>query len=168
MSCKDAEGVTIRSFSDSDLPRLLEIAVAAWHPIFESFHALLGGDLFEIVFPDWKAMKRREIESACRPESRAHVIVAELDGRPAGFATYYLNQQKGIGEIGNNAVHPEHQRCGIGTQLHATALERMREAGMKCAKVTTGLDDSHAPARRAYEKSGFDSGLPSVDYYRTL
>lgn len=168
MNHLDAEDVTIRPFRESDLPTLLDIAVAAWQPIFESFQALLGEDLFEMVFPDWKAMKRRQIESGCQPESSAHVLVAELDGRPVGFATYYLNQQEGIGTIGNNAVHPEQQAAGIGSQMYATVLAKMREAGMICVKVTTGLDDSHAPARRAYEKAGFNRALPSVDYYRTL
>lgn len=37
--------------------------------------------------------------------------------------------------------------------------------GMKYATVSTGLDDGHAPARRAYEKMGFSKNLPSVKYY---
>jgi hypothetical protein len=39
---------------------------------------------------------------------------------------------------------------------------------MRFAKVHTGLDPSHAPARRAYEKAGFTTQLPTVDYYRKL
>ena len=34
--------------------------------------------------------------------------------------------------------------------------------------VTTGLDDGHAPARRAYEKAGFEKNLPSLTYYKKL
>ena len=48
------------------------------------------------------------------------------------------------------------------------ARDAMRAAGMTFCKVATGLDDAHAPARRAYEKAGFDKSVPSITYYRTL
>ena len=35
-------------------------------------------------------------------------------------------------------------------------------------KVLTGLDEAHAPARRSYEKAGFDRGLQSVKYYKKI
>ncbi len=34
--------------------------------------------------------------------------------------------------------------------------------------VMTGLDDAHAPARRAYEKAGFDKHIENIRYYREL
>jgi hypothetical protein len=46
------------------------------------------------------------------------------------------------------------------------ALDRLREGGMRFARVGTGLDPAHAPARRAYKKAGFSIQLPSVEYYR--
>jgi hypothetical protein len=39
---------------------------------------------------------------------------------------------------------------------------------MRVATVGTGGDPSHAPARRAYEKAGFDREIPSVWMYRPL
>ena len=44
----------------------------------------------------------------------------------------------------------------------------MRAAGLRCVQVSTGGDDSHAPARRAYEKAGFRPGVPSLTLYREL
>ena len=41
-------------------------------------------------------------------------------------------------------------------------------AGMRAATVSTGGDDSHAAARRAYEKAGFSARIPSVWLCRTL
>ena len=38
----------------------------------------------------------------------------------------------------------------------------MKSSGMQVATVATGGDPSHAPARRAYEKSGFNVQIPSV------
>jgi len=52
--------------------------------------------------------------------------------------------------------------------MYAAALERMRAQGMRYARVRTGLDEAHAPARRAYTKAGFDIAIPSVEYYRSL
>jgi ribosomal protein S18 acetylase RimI-like enzyme len=65
------------------------------------------------------------------------------------------------------AVHPDHQNLGIGTELNTLALEKMREGGMKMAKVETGGDPSHAPARRSYEKAGYRA-LPLVRYFLDL
>ncbi len=39
---------------------------------------------------------------------------------------------------------------------------------MKYVKVDTGTDESHAKARKAYEKAGFDIKIENLDYYRKL
>jgi hypothetical protein len=39
---------------------------------------------------------------------------------------------------------------------------------MRIATVGTGADASHAPARRAYAKSGFDRIIPDQWMYRLL
>ena len=85
-----------------------------------------------------------------------------------GFVTCYADASTGIGEIGNNAVHPDCQGQGIAQRLYAYAFERLRERGMRYVKVGTGGDPAHAPARRAYQKAGFDVSLPHVEYYREL
>ena len=158
----------IRPFSDPDLDSVLEIAVAAWTPVFASFRRILGSRVFGSVFPEWQAEKKRQVEAACRGEHGANVCVVELDGKVVGLISYYLNRHTGIGEIGNNAVSPEHQGSGIGTAMYQHVLAKMKEGGMRCAKVSTGGDSSHAPARRAYEKAGFSQALPGVDYYKEL
>lgn len=159
---------TIRPFRDDDLDAVLEIAVAAWTPIYASFHEMLGPCIFGTLHPGWQAEKRRQVECACRGDHGANVCVAEVDGKVVGFVSWYLNSRTEIGEIGNNAVHPDHQAAGIGTMMHKHALARMKKAGMKCAKVSTGGDPSHAPARRAYEKAGFSRCVPVVNYYKEL
>ena len=47
-------------------------------------------------------------------------------------------------------------------------LDYFREQGMVVAKVFTGLDEAHAPARRAYQRAGFDHSLEHVTYYMEL
>jgi hypothetical protein len=48
------------------------------------------------------------------------------------------------------------------------AIATLKAAGMQLATVGTGGDPSHAPARRAYEKAGFNVHLPSIYMYRKL
>jgi GNAT superfamily N-acetyltransferase len=91
-----------------------------------------------------------------------------VDGAPVAFCAVSLNFATKVGEIGLNAVHPDHQGRGLGAMMYAHALGRMRAAGMKVAAVGTGADASHAPARRAYAKAGFTVGIPSVYYYQAL
>ena len=57
--------IPIRPFEERDLNRIVEIALAAWVPVFESFAELLGPDLFRTVYPDWQADKKEQVTSAC-------------------------------------------------------------------------------------------------------
>ena len=59
-------------------------------------------------------------------------------------------------------MHPDYSGQGFGTEMYKFAIEIMKESGMQVATVGTGGDISHAPARRAYEKSGFSVQIPSV------
>jgi hypothetical protein len=43
----------------------------------------------------------------------------------------------------------------------------MRESGVRLARVETGDDSSHAPARRSYEKAGYIP-MPLVRYFKNL
>lgn len=85
-----------------------------------------------------------------------------------GFCSIAFDQNTKVGEVDLNTVHPAHQGEGIGAAMFNHALKLMREAGMEAATVGTGGDDSHAPARRAYEKAGFGPAIPNVYMYRLL
>jgi hypothetical protein len=52
--------------------------------------------------------------------------------------------------------------------MYNFVLVQMRDAGMNAAVVTTGGDDAHAPAERAYEEAGFSGPVPSVEYHIKL
>lgn len=79
-----------------------------------------------------------------------------------GFVSVQLDRETKVGEIGLNAVHPDYSGQGFGTEMYKFAIEIMKESRMQVATVATGGDISHAPARRTYEKSGFDVQIPSV------
>lgn len=162
------DDLILRELRDEDVAELQEIAVAAWEPVFASFHRLVGPEIFAIVYTGWRDEIREQIGAECRGERGAKMVVAEVAGRPVGFAGYYLNPKTRIGEISNNAVHPGYQNRGIATRMYECVLGQMRAAGMRVAQVGTGGDPSHAPARRAYQKVGFERGIPSVTYFMDL
>lgn len=159
------EQITVRDLRDADVEQLVAIAVAAWEPIYGHYRQQLGDEIFDMCYPNWDEEKSRQIRVACASKS-VHVLVATRNDKPVGFVTFVCDGK--VGTIGNNAVHPSCQRQGIASRLYQQAFQRMREMGMKAARVNTGLDPSHAPARRAYEKAGFDRQLPSVEYFCSL
>ncbi|NTW15991.1 MAG: GNAT family N-acetyltransferase, partial [Syntrophaceae bacterium] len=81
------------------------------------------------------------------------VWVAEADGKVVGLIAVEPNDKEKTSEVQFLAVHPEYQNHGIGTELNSFALQKMKDSGMKMAVVGTGGDESHAPARRSYEKA---------------
>ena len=145
-----------------------EIAVHAWEPIYQGFRDRMGDELFGLHWPKgWEDGKAQEVADHFqrRPE---WCLVAELDGHVVGFVTFMLNSETRIAEIGNNAVDPDYQGQGIGPALYRHILELFREADMVYAKVHTGLDEAHLPARTAYQKVGFELMWPHGDFYRKL
>jgi ribosomal protein S18 acetylase RimI-like enzyme len=152
----------MRAARTSDLPLLQEIRQAAFAPVFASFRAMLGDELYERVQAREDEAHPGLLASLLAADSPWEVHVAERAGAVIGFVAIRMNQETQLGEIGLNAVHPDHAGQGIGTAMYKFALARMKAAGMRAATVSTGADASHAPARRAYQKSGFSAQIPSV------
>jgi fructose/tagatose bisphosphate aldolase len=110
---------------------------------------------FTSVMIDASSLPYEENTAVCQKVAEAaHAVNVSVEGE--------------LGTIGLNAVDAACRGHGIAGKLHAFALDKMRSEGATVAKVLTGLDDAHAPARRAYEKSGFRKNLPSVTYYKDL
>jgi ribosomal protein S18 acetylase RimI-like enzyme len=151
-----------------ELPRLQTIRRAAFAPVFASFRALLGDEIYDLAQRRQDEAQGDLLTSLMTPDPGRQLYTAHLGGEVVGFVAVLLDRQTGLGEIGLNAVDPAHAGRGIGTTMYDFALARMKEAGMKVATVSTGGDPSHAPARRAYQKAGFDAVIPSVWMCRQL
>ena len=78
-----------------------------------------------------------------------------------------MNTEKRSGEIGLNAVHPSEQGKGYGKQMYEFVLRHMRDEGIRLVGVSTGGDNSHIPAGKAYESVGF-ARLPLARYMLAL
>lgn len=157
----------IRSVCNDDVEALVQLALLAWAPVFPSFERMLGHDIYALIWPDWRASQRAAIEGVCKEGAKTTVWAAECDGRVVGFLAYELSVKDKTGEVVLLAVHPEYQNMGIGTALNKFALKKMKESGMRMARVETGGDPSHAPARRSYEKAGY-TALPLIRYFKNL
>jgi len=158
----------IRAFQPTDLARLHEIRTEAYEPIFGAFRKIVGDVIADIAITSAEKSQAMYLDKICAKGSDRDVFVVERQGMIIGFYSLGLNYEIKVGEIDLNAVDPAYQAGGIGTAMYEDALARMKAAGMKVANVATGADDSHAPARRAYEKAGFGPVLPCVYLYKKL
>ena len=157
----------LRPARPEDAERCAALAVAAWERIHDSYRTILGAALHDFLFPTWQGDKAAAATAVVR-EHPERALVATVPEGVVGFVTFRLDAEREVGEIGNNAVDPAWQGRGIAVAMYRAVLERMRGAGMCAAKVTTGWDEGHAPARAAYTRAGFRLGLPSVTYYQDL
>jgi ribosomal protein S18 acetylase RimI-like enzyme len=154
----------IRGAHEHDADRIVELSLAAWAPVFDSFRTILGDRLYERVHPDWKTDQAASVRDAL---ARNDTWVAVVEGVVAGFVNVVFDDSAGSAEIYMIAVDPAVQQQGIASRLTEHALDEMRARGIDLAIVATGGDPGHAPARRTYEKAGF-TGCPQVWYAKRL
>ena len=157
-----SSNVVIRAAKAGDATRLEQVRRVAFAPVFASFVTILGEDIYNLAQAREDEAQAGYLASLFAADSTWEVYAAERAGIVMVFVSVWLNLDTAIGEIGLNAVHPDWAGEGIGTEMYRFAIERMRQAGMRVATVSTGGDPSHAPARRAYEKAGFNVGIPSI------
>ncbi|MEO0981984.1 MAG: GNAT family N-acetyltransferase [Pseudomonadota bacterium] len=162
------EHCNIRDAVAADLPRLHEIRMAAYEPVYRSFRAIVGEAIAPIAFKNAEAEQGAYLDGMFGEAAAHEVLVAERAGEVVAFCAVRFDHESKLGEVNLNAVHPDHQNKGVGAWMYEAALDRLRARGMEAATVGTGGDPSHAAARRAYEKAGFGPALPSVYYYRML
>jgi ribosomal protein S18 acetylase RimI-like enzyme len=155
----------IRPFTNSDHNELITLTFLAFEPIFISFEKILGPGIYPILYPDWRRRQQDGVENIIQ-NNKIDLWVAETDEKVVGYIACEFYDDA-TAEVQLLAVHPEYQNQGIGTRLNSFVLQKMKERGMKLAVVSTGGDESHAPARRTYEKAGY-TALPLVKYYQDL
>jgi len=158
----------IRPYAATDLATLHDIRATAFAPVFASFRTIVGPEISALGLATAEQEQADLLDAIAKSDSGHSIAVAEENGILTGFVSWKPNIAPGIGEITLNAVRPEHGGKGVGTALYEHALAALKAAGMQLATVGTGGDPSHAPARRAYEKVGFSTHLPSIHMYRKL
>lgn len=170
MSSRDTnllDDLTIGPVRSDEMDAVCAIAQVAWEPIHDAMVDALGDELHESLSPNWKMSKAEQIRGQFQVNPEWVLAVREGDTVVA-FVTFGVDLGKSMGTIRNNAVHKDYQGRGIGTAMYRHVLEGFREAGLKYASVSTGLDPGHAPARTAYERVGFNMKREAVTYYQRL
>ncbi|GAA3459976.1 MULTISPECIES: GNAT family N-acetyltransferase [Saccharothrix] len=122
-----------------------------------SFDAVLAaGHLFD-------GPPREDATRAFLADDRHHLLVAYVDGAPAGFASGVetIHPDKGVEmflyELG---VDDAFQRRGIGTALVGALVELARERG--CTGAWTGTEKDNAAALATYRKSDAELDFDTV------
>ena len=159
----------IRLATESDMPRVGQIAREAWVPIHEVAARVRGKEMHDVLCANWAEEKEAAVRNHWKGSPEWFRVVEDTEtGEVVAFVTFRMQKEKFLGLIGNNAVAPEAQGKGVGTLMYAHILDLFRSEGLRFASVGTGLDEGHAPARRAYEKAGFNIQQPMVTYYQYL
>lgn len=157
----------IQPYETSHLDSVFQLSLRAWAPVFSSMRTVMNPDVYQEFYPDgWRKSQQKVVADACAADD-IHVWVATADNLIIGFVAVKLHAENKMGEIYLIAVDPNHQRRGVATALTDFALSWMKSDGMSFAMVETGGDAGHEPARRTYEKSGFDL-FPIARYFKKL
>ena len=153
----------IRPMRLSDLAAVREITRAAFEPVSV-------GRMREKYFGEslgarpWHEHKSGPMDHEFRTRGFYESVVCELAGQVAGYATYHIDTSLGLGEIGNNAVHPDHQGQGIGQAMQQEIVRRMDEEGIR-RRVVAMLSNDLA-AQHVYEGLGFERLIDTIHYVR--
>lgn len=143
-SISEGHAQRIRPWQEEDLPVLKAIAKVShrdsrfyYDPTFPSF-------MCDGLYETW-------IENSCHGYAN-HVLVAELDRKPAGYVTCHLGDQE-TGSIGLIAVAANAQGSRLGQDLIHSALQWFADNGARLVTVVT--QGRNTKAQRAYQRCGF-------------
>ncbi|MGM1064256.1 GNAT family N-acetyltransferase [Saccharothrix sp. Mg75] len=122
-----------------------------------SFDAVVAaGHLFD-------AAPREDATRAFLADDRHHLLVAYVDGEPAGFVSGVetIHPDKGVEmflyELG---VDEAHRRRGVGTALVGALVDLARARG--CTGAWGGTERDNAAALATYRRAGADTDFGTV------
>ena len=159
-----ATAVCIREMEEADLPRCVDLCMAAYS---NHFFQLLQEQYGRLGNAAWEEIERAAVW-ATFAQYRDQMLVATLDHKVVGYVLYHytrlLDGHVGIGYLSNNAVDPGLQGRGIGKLLGHAVLETFRRLQLSYARTTTSSQACQAPARRVYQRLGYKWCRESLDW----
>ena len=161
----------IRMFNEHDLRSIVAIGRDVFREAGQVEHKMYGEERWHLIpkkrdeeIGDFIA-QATEWHCAQSPDT---VYICEVDDKVVGYMLVEIHRQQNYGEIGINALVLEYRGRGLGQEMYRAAIERFRNEGLRYAVVDTGLIPEDNPARRAYERAGFQVLSGEVRYYREL
>ena len=155
--------VVIRPYRDGDLEALREITTIAFKDA--SVEAKIEEMFGPINDTDWAWRKARHVDWDVESNAPG-VIVAESAGRPVGYISSRYDRHTRVGWIPNLAVLPGYQGQGVGKKLMRACLARMKEAGMRHAKIETMQTNQRGD--RFYRQVGFREVARIIHFFADL
>jgi ribosomal protein S18 acetylase RimI-like enzyme len=132
----------ITPYRPSDKPVLTEILQTDWY-------WLVSEDSYDFS-PEYMFAHRAAVPSY--PDNSLHIYVYRVQGKPAGFVTYY--RESGCkGKVQFLAVAREHRKKGYAYKLLSFALEDALKHGICTIELVTRT--TNHSAQRVYRKLGF-------------
>lgn len=146
---------------------VLDLAVEAWTPVFADTSEEVPDFVYDAFYPEgWQARQIEDV-GALLDQSEVSVWLLSDNQGLLGFVGFQLHPEDRMGAIHIIAIAPARQRQGLGKRLLNFAEAQIRDAGMSMAMVETVGDTGHAPARAAYEASGYER-WPVARYFKKL
>jgi ribosomal protein S18 acetylase RimI-like enzyme len=116
---------------------------------------------------DWTgASYRSEVIDKPGYDPTREIIAVAPDGRVAAYTVYWTDERNRLGHFEPVGTHRDFRRLGLARAVMATALERMRSAGMHSASVNHNEDNP--AAGRLYESLGFEVKHRTYGYRSTV
>ncbi|WKU04729.1 GNAT family N-acetyltransferase [Micromonospora sp. HUAS LYJ1] len=148
--------LTIRREEPDDAEAIARVHIHGWQA---GYAGIMPAEVLARLNPVAWAQRRRDVGTA-DPEHPFTTLLAEVDGLPAGFATfgpYRNNQDRGdldpaYGEVLAMYVEPAHWGDGTARHLFAAARDALAARGWREYRVWVLADN--ARARRFYERAG--------------
>jgi GNAT superfamily N-acetyltransferase len=143
------------------MPRTLRSATAADVPLILSLIRDLA--TYEKLLPEVVATEDSLRRTLFGEAPAAHVVIAEEDGQPAGFALYFFNYSTFLSKPGiyleDLFVKPEFRGRGTGKALllHLAKIANARG----CGRMEWAVLDWNEPAKGFYQKLG---AVPLADW----
>ena len=139
--------IGIRKAEPRDAEAIADVHHLAWRGAYSGIipHRALNG-MIGRRGPDWWANAIRRAAS---------VLVIEIGGKLAGYATIGKNRARELsqqGEIYELYLRPEYQGIGLGSRLFSAARRRLADSGLK-GLVVWALEEN-AGALSFYEGAG--------------
>lgn len=134
------ESPSLRPYRPEDLAAVLEV-------FYRAVHELCRGEYTATQRAAWAPAAPDQVRWASSLGGH-RAIVAERDGKTAGFSDWYT--QDGVGQLDRLYVHPAHIRRGVASALLGEMERQAAAADLKRLEVAVSLTARPFFLRRGY------------------
>ena len=139
--------IEVRHARHDELPVVQRLAGIIWHT---HYPGIITREQIDYMLARGYAI---EVLAGFLGRPDRGLLLAEVDGEPAGFAAWCGTDDHEEAKLDKLYVLQSHQRQGLGGQLIARVVERARVAD--AATLILNVNKHNGQAIRAYEKHGF-------------